>query len=151
MLHMPGEERRGKKSVAIHKVTSPPLNTGSKMYLQLLTSPACHSYHKKYVFKTSSPLTFNPTKAKIDTLIEKYKIKISKNKMVAWNVIFTQKRSPFELPQLYKHFHIYNFGCSPVLTEVNGILRLTSLGTGAGSTWTIFASLKSHGSGEKRA
>lgn len=45
------------------------------MYLQLLTFPACYSYHKKYVFKTSAPLIFNPTKAKIDTLIEKYKIK----------------------------------------------------------------------------
>jgi len=65
----------GKESVTIHKATSPPLNTGSKTYLQLLTSPACYSYHKKYVFKTPSPLIFNPTKAKIDTLIEKYKIK----------------------------------------------------------------------------
>lgn len=47
---------------------------------------------KKYIFKTFSPLTFNPTKAKIDILIEKYKIKkYPKNKMVAWNVIFTEK------------------------------------------------------------
>lgn len=67
------------------------------MYLQLLTFPAYYSYHKKYVFKTSSSLIFNPTKAKIDTLIEKYKIKnILKNKMVAWNVIFTHKKKiPF--------------------------------------------------------
>lgn len=66
-------------------------------------------------------------------------------------LFYTKKRSPFELCQLYKHFHIYKFRCSPVLTEVNGILPLTSLGTGAGSTWTIFAPLKSQGSGEKRA
>lgn len=73
--------------------------------------------------------------------------------MVAWNVILHThtKRSPFKLPQLYKHFHIYNFGCSPVLTEVNGILPLTSLGTGTGSTWTLFTSLYSHGSQEKKA
>lgn len=93
MLHMPGEKKWGKKSVTIHKIISPPLNTGSEMYLQLLTFPAYYSYHKKYVFKTSSSLIFNPTKAKIDTLIEKYKIKnILKNKMVAWNVIFTHKK-----------------------------------------------------------
>lgn len=59
MLHMPGEESGAKslsiKSVTIHKVNSPPVNTGSKMYLQLLTFPACYFYHKKYVFKTSSP------------------------------------------------------------------------------------------------
>lgn len=60
-----------------------------------------------------------------------------------------KKRSPFELPPLYKHFHIYNFGCSPMLTEVNGILPLTSLGTGAGSTWAVFSSLKSHSSQER--
>lgn len=122
------------------------------MYLQLLTFPAYYSYRKKYVFKTSSSLIFNPTKAKIDTLIEKYKIKnILKNKMVAWNVIFTHtKKSPFELHQLYKHSHIYSYGCSPVLTEVNGISPLTSLGTGAGLTWTTSAPLKSHGSGQKR-
>lgn len=91
-------KRWGKKSVTTYKVISPPLNTGSKMYLQLLTFPAYYSYHKKYVFKTSSSLIFNPTKAKIDTLIEKYKIKnILKNKMVAWNVIFTHthKKIPF--------------------------------------------------------
>lgn len=83
-------KKSGKKSITIHKVISPPLNTGSKMYLQLLTFPAYYSHHKKYVFKTASSLIFNPTKAKIDTLIEKYKIKnILKNKMVAWNVIFT--------------------------------------------------------------
>lgn len=29
-----------------------------------------------------------------------------------------------------------------------GFLPSTSLGTGAGPTWTIFVSLKSHGSGE---
>lgn len=45
------------------------------MHLLLLTFPACYSYHKKYVLKTLSPLSFNPTKAKIDILIEKYKIK----------------------------------------------------------------------------
>lgn len=76
MLHMSGEES-GAKSVTIDKVTSRPLNTSSKRYLQLLTFPACYSCHKKYVFKTSSSLIFNPTKSKIDTLIEKYKIKIS--------------------------------------------------------------------------
>lgn len=97
MLHMPGEKSWAKKSITIHKVISPPLNTGSKMYLQLLTSPAHYSYHTKYVFKTSSSLIFKPTKAKIDTLIEKYKIKnILKNKMVAWNVIFIHtKKIPF--------------------------------------------------------
>lgn len=62
------------------------------MYSQLLTFPAYYSCHKKYVFKTFSPLTLNPTKAKIDILIEKYKIKkYPKNKMVARNVIFTEK------------------------------------------------------------
>lgn len=45
------------------------------MYLQLLTFPACYSYRKKYILETSLTLVFNPTKAKIDTLIEKYKIK----------------------------------------------------------------------------
>lgn len=64
--------------------------------------------------------------------------------------LYTQKKSPFELHQLYKHFHIYSYGCSPVLTEVNGILPLTSLGTGAVLTWTTSALLKSHGSGQKR-
>lgn len=59
------------------------------------------------------------------------------------------KKSPFELHQLYKHFHIYSYRCSPVLTEVNGILPLTSLGTGASLTWTTFAPLKSHGSGQE--
>lgn len=57
--------------------------------------------------------------------------------------LHTHKKSPFELHQLYKHFHIYSYGCSPVLTEVNGILPLTSVGTGAGLTWTTSASLKS--------
>lgn len=54
MLHMPGEES-GEKSVNVHIVTSPPLNLGSKMYLQLLTSPACYSYHKN--MSPKHPLT----------------------------------------------------------------------------------------------
>lgn len=38
-----------------------------------------------------------------------------------------------------------------MLTEVNGILPPTSLGTGTGPTWTMLASLKGDGSEEKRA
>lgn len=90
------------------------------MYLQLLTFPACYSCHKKYVFKTFSPLTFNPTKAKIDILIEKYKIKkYPKNKMVAWNVIFTEKDHFLNCLSYTLSIFTY-FGWDPVLTEVNG-------------------------------
>lgn len=62
---------------------------------------------------------------------------------------FYRKRPLFELPQLHTSIFTY-FGCDPVLTEVNGILPLTSLGTGESSTQMIFASLKGDGSGERR-
>lgn len=34
-------------------------------------------------------------------------------------------------------FVFTRFGCNPVITEINGILPLTSLGTGTGPTWTV--------------